>query len=138
MGDLKQRESTLDGEHKSHVGVFVVVFLMLCGLTALSFWIANSHLMENRTVGWAAMMAVSVAKAMLVVTFFMHLWWEKNWKYILTFPALVMGTLLVILLVPDVGDRQETYSQTRRDAAPLERTMEYHHETAPGSGEEIR
>jgi len=104
---------------KSHRTVFTIVFVMLCGLTALSYWIANSHLMENQLTGWLAMMAVSVAKAMLVITFFMHLWWEKKWKYVLTIPALLMGMLLVILLVPDVADRISTYSKTRSEHAPM-------------------
>lgn len=107
-----------DPSEKSNTKVFVFVFLMLCVLTALSFWVANSYLMENKVVGWAAMMMVSVAKAMLVILFFMHLWWERAWKYILTIPALFMGLLLVLLLVPDVGYRYLTYSKDRRENAP--------------------
>jgi cytochrome c oxidase subunit 4 len=107
-----------DPSEKSNTKVFVFVFLMLCVLTALSFWVANSYLMENKVVGWAAMMMVSVAKAMLVILFFMHLWWERAWKYVLTIPALFMGVLLVLLLVPDVGYRYLTYSKDRRENAP--------------------
>ena len=104
---------------KSHARIFVIVFAMLCALTAMSFWIANSHLMDNKMVGWGAMMAVSVAKAMLVILFFMHLWWEGRWKYVLTIPALIMGVLLVMLLVPDVGFRTQTYSKERQANAPV-------------------
>ena len=35
--------------------------------------------------------------------FFMHLIWEANWKYVLTFPAALMCVFLVLMLVPDVG-----------------------------------
>ena len=98
---------------------FVTVFLMLCALTLASFWIANSHLMETPANGWAAMIAVSFAKAMLVVLFFMHLWWERRWKYALTLPAMILGVVLVLLLVPDVGHRTDSYSSTRRTAAPI-------------------
>lgn len=104
---------------KSHRTVFTIVFVMLCGLTALSYWIANSHLMDNQLTGWLAMMTVSVAKAFLVITFFMHLWWEKRWKYVLTIPAILMGMLLVVLLIPDIADRVGTYSKTRSDNAPM-------------------
>ena len=110
--------SEIQVKPKSHRTVFIVVFVMLCALTALSFWIANSHLMDNPLTGWLAMMTVSVAKAFLVVTFFMHLWWEKRWKYVLTIPAILMSALLVILLVPDVADRISTYSKTRSQHAP--------------------
>ena len=98
---------------------FVIVFVMLCGLTAMSFWISRSSLMENPIKGWMAMMAVSLAKAMLVILFFMHLWWERAWKYALTIPTMIMGTLLVLLLVPDIGFRTEHYSRDR-DAAAAE------------------
>ena len=98
---------------------FVTVFLMLCALTLTSFWIANSHLMETPANGWAAMMAVSAAKAMMVILFFMHLWWERRWKYALTLPAMILCAVLVLLLVPDIGHRTDTYSSTRRTAAPV-------------------
>ncbi len=98
--------------------ILVWVFLLLIALTGLSFWIANSYLMEHRVLAWAAMIAVSIAKAMLVVMFFMHLWWERAWKYVLTIPTLIMAVLLVTLLVPDVALRTETYSRERQmDAA---------------------
>ena len=103
---------------------FVTIFLMLCALTLTSFWIANSHLMETPANGWAAMMAVSAAKAMLVILFFMHLWWERRWKYALTLPAMILGVVLVLLLVPDIGHRTDTYSSTRRSAAPVVVEME--------------
>ena len=111
-------ESSHGENGRNHNGIFIAVFVMLCVLTGLSFWIANSHLMENKYVGWGSMMAVSAAKAMLVILFFMHLWWEKRWKYVLTVPALIMGVLLVMLLVPDVGFRTQTYSNERRANAP--------------------
>jgi len=107
-----------DTTGNSNTKVFLFVFLMLCALTGISFWVANSYLMENRVVGWSAMMLVSVAKALLVILFFMHLWWERAWKYVLTIPALFMGVLLVLLLVPDVGYRYLTYSKDRRENAP--------------------
>lgn len=104
-------------------GIFILVFIMLCGLTAMSFWIANSPLMENRSLAWGCMLAVSVAKAILVVLFFMHLWWERAWKYVLIIPAMTMGSMLVLLLVPDIALRTDSYSNQRREAAPAERIL---------------
>jgi cytochrome c oxidase subunit 4 len=59
------------------------------------------------------MMAVSCAKAMLVILFFMHLKWEANWKYVLTIPASIMSIFLLLMLVPDVGLRFRHYSNER-------------------------
>jgi cytochrome c oxidase subunit 4 len=64
-------------------------------------------------VGWTFMMAVSCTKAMLVILFFMHVWWEANWKYVLTIPAAMMALFLGIMLIPDVGMRNRMVSQER-------------------------
>ena len=106
-----------NSEAKNHKKIFVVVFLMLCALTAMSFWISRSYLMDDVLTGWLAMMAVSVAKASLVILFFMHLWWERAWKWVLTIPSLIMGTLLVLLLVPDIAYRTDRYSKSRTSYA---------------------
>ena len=59
------------------------------------------------------MMAVSCAKAMLVILFFMHMLWEANWKYVLTIPASMMSIFLLLMLIPDVGRRTDRYSEER-------------------------
>ena len=107
-----------DGHVKDRRTLFAIIFAMLCVLTALSFWVSHSYLMLTPLTGWTIMMAISIAKAMLVILFFMHLWWEKAWKYVLTVPAVIIGVVLVLLLIPDVGNRFEAYSKTRRSDAP--------------------
>jgi cytochrome c oxidase subunit 4 len=104
-------------EHEGHggIGKYLLVFLALCALTTMSFltysplwpWRSEPH------VGWAFMMAVSCTKAMLVVLFFMHVFWEANWKYVLTIPAAMMAIFLAIMLVPDIGMRNRMVSQER-------------------------
>lgn len=59
------------------------------------------------------MIAVSCAKAMLVMLVFMHLIWEANWKYVLTVPASIMSLFLMLMLVPDIGLRTRNYSEER-------------------------
>jgi cytochrome c oxidase subunit 4 len=103
--------------HQGHggLGVYMMVFVSLCILTLLSFLVGNSAVLREKApqVMWAAMMAVSCAKAMLVMLFFMHLKWEANWKYVLTVPASMMSLFLVLMLVPDVGRRTRNYSDER-------------------------
>ena len=60
------------------------------------------------------MMGVSCVKASLVVLVFMHLMWEANWKYVLTIPAGMMSIFLVLMLIPDVGNRWSSYSEERK------------------------
>jgi len=101
--------------HESHggVGKYVFVFGALCVLTALSVYIGNSFLMNTESIGWSGMIAVSCAKATLVILFFMHLKWEANWKYVLTVPASIMSIFLMLMLVPDIGLRTRHYNQAR-------------------------
>ena len=120
---MHQRDDKSDSPAIAHAAkdrkpFFTGVFVMLLLLTGMSFWVATSPLMDNPVTGWTAMMAISTAKAMLVILFFMHLWWEKSWKYVLTVPATIIGLVLVLLLIPDVGNRFATYSKTRRTSAP--------------------
>ena len=106
-----------DDHHGSMVGKFIAVFFALCVLTAISFAIGNSAIMNTPSIGWTGMLAVSCAKAMLVILFFMHLKWEANWKYVLTIPASIMGMFLLLMLIPDVGNRTRRYSEIRWDKA---------------------
>ncbi len=127
------------------VGKYLMVFLALCVLTVISFVVANSSLMNTPSVGWAIMMAVSCAKALLVIAFFMHLIWEANWKYVLTIPASIMSVFLVLMLVPDIGFRTRHYSVDRLIyAAPAEgprsvtHTEEHHGPPLPFTEQDLQ
>jgi cytochrome c oxidase subunit 4 len=105
-----------DEEHgHGGIGKYLLVFLALCGLTTMSFLTYSPAWpwRDQPQVGWAFMMAVSCTKAMLVVLFFMHVFWEANWKYVLTIPAAMMAIFMAIMLIPDVGMRNRMVSQER-------------------------
>lgn len=102
--------------HQSHsLAVFGWTFVALCILTCFSLFTYTDYWHRNvpQEVGWLMMMAVSCTKAFLVATFFMHLWWERNWKYVLTVPASIVSVVLVLLLIPDIGLRSYWYSAYR-------------------------
>ena len=111
-----QHDAAQTHEHEQHGGnaKYLAVFGALVVLTIISFVLGNSGLKDSAPhVAWAGMMAVSCAKALLVMLFFMHLLWEANWKYVLTIPASLMSVFLVLLLVPDVGMRTHHYNLRR-------------------------
>jgi cytochrome c oxidase subunit 4 len=117
---MEHQNLAADGEpHEEHHGStkkFVAVFIALCVLTSASI-VTYTPLWTNYLspqVGWAFMMAVSCAKAMLVITFFMHMYWEANWKYVLTIPAAMMSVFLICMLVPDIGYRTRHYTEERQ------------------------
>ena len=96
------------------LGKYMVVFVCLCGLTMCSFFTIQPWWPLAKAPTWIFMMAVSSVKAMLVILVFMHLIWEANWKYVLTIPAGMISIFLVLMLIPDVGNRWVDYSEERK------------------------
>jgi cytochrome c oxidase subunit 4 len=109
-----------DHAHGSISKVALRVFIALCVLTCASLLTYTPFWQERvpMKVGRAVMLAVSFTKAYLVIAFFMHLWWESKWKYIVTFPAMLVSTLLCLSLIPDIGQRTEQYDAARLLNAP--------------------
>ena len=110
----------VDHGHGSIAGIALKVFIALCILTCASLLTYTTYWQEHvpMQVGRAVMLTVSITKAYLVVAFFMHLWWESKWKYVVTFPAMAVSTLLCVALVPDVGQRTQQYDAARLLNAP--------------------
>ncbi|MDX1945136.1 MAG: cytochrome C oxidase subunit IV family protein [Pirellulaceae bacterium] len=138
MADHTHAPAGEDDLHEHHApgGLmkYLAVFGALLVLTAISFAVGNSQsLRENSPqVMWAMMMAVSCAKALLVIMFFMHLMWEANWKYVLTIPASMMSIFLLLMLVPDIGRRTQKYAEERWLHAAEPQAA--HHDHAPAAG----
>ena len=130
-----------DEPYHGGVGKYLLVFLALCVLTTDSFFTVSPLWPYHDTpaVGWTFMMAVSCTKAMLVISFFMHLIWEANWKYVLTIPATIMSIFLLLMLVPDIGGRTENYSGARwlhaAQPRPASHASTGHGETGDEHGE---
>jgi cytochrome c oxidase subunit 4 len=108
-----------DDHSHGGLGQYLAVFAALCVLTGMSFFTYSDlwPFKDQKQITWAFMMAVSCTKAMLVIMFFMHLLWEANWKWVLTIPASGMSIFLLLMLIPDVGMRQDNgwawYSRDR-------------------------
>jgi cytochrome c oxidase subunit 4 len=112
-----------DHGHHASLGLYIYVFVALCVLTGASFFTYSDawpfHGEGLELVGWTFMMAVSCTKAMLVIMFFMHVKYEKNWKYVLTIPTAMMAVFLVLMLIPDIGLRTHHYDEARRQRAAI-------------------
>ena len=128
-----------DHDDHPHVGkrVFITVFFVLALLTAASYVVGNYGLSIgfSKRGTWVAMMAISCAKAGLVGCCFMHLWWEANWKWVLTVPTSIMACFLVIMLIPDVGCRTNKYSSERWNKAASESSDVSEHAPSHDSSE---
>lgn len=93
-----------DHEHPSHDTTFMKVFGVLCICTLASFgadFLPNFDVSDG--VVAVVVLAIAVAKALCVMLFFMHLKWERNWKYVLLAPTVILSIGLPVALIPDIG-----------------------------------
>lgn len=93
--------------HESHAKLYFSVFIALCCFTALSV-LADMLKAVNPGVIKAVVLAVATAKALCVMLFFMHLKFERAWKYMLLAPTFILAAGLMFSLIPDVGKHYYT------------------------------
>ena len=87
--------------HKHHVN-YLLVFLALCVCTALSV-IFDVVDIENKMVLIVLVLSIATAKALFVMSYFMHLKFEGRWKYVLLAPTVILAMGLPLALLPDIG-----------------------------------
>lgn len=88
--------------HDSHGGVYLVVFGLLCCFTAAS-WVADIMHMKNHTLLASIVLAIATAKALCVMMYFMHLKFERAWKYMLLAPTFILAAGMMVALLPDIA-----------------------------------
>jgi cytochrome c oxidase subunit 4 len=90
--------------HGPNFQAYMVVALALSGFTVISF-VCNYMV---RTGSMSAVMAfviilgVAVVKATLVGMYFMHLKYEWAKLYFMIIPAFILGTMMMVVLCPDI------------------------------------
>ncbi len=89
-------------ENGSHHPNYFLIFLALCGLTGLSV-VFDLVEFEDRIFLVVAVLAVATAKALFVMTYFMHLKFEGRWKFVLLAPTIILAMGLPMALLPDIG-----------------------------------
>ena len=88
------------GNHH-HVNYWLI-FLALCACTVLSV-IADLIQLDNKFVVAFIVLAIACAKALFVMTFFMHLKFEGAWKFVILAPTAILAMGLMLALLPDIG-----------------------------------
>ena len=141
-----QHDSDQHGHEEDHAGYSVyyavaVALVILTGMSYLTYTPLWPEALDFPAVKRLWMMLVSCSKAALVIMVFMHLWWEANWKWVLTVPASCMSVFLALALVPDIGMRQNNgyagYSRERMLHAAevsVDEDAEHQHEDDSSSG----
>jgi cytochrome c oxidase subunit 4 len=87
---------------ESHFGTYFTVFLVLCVFTLMSIGADKMHF-TNHNITRVLVLAIATAKALCVMMYFMHLKFERAWKYLLLTPTLILALAIPFALFPDVG-----------------------------------
>ena len=97
-----QAENPMHDTTESHPN-YLTIFFCLCGLTLASVVLdLFSSPTWKVTIG-SLVMLVAAAKAGLVMLFFMHLKYERNWKYALLMPTVILSMGMILAFLPDIS-----------------------------------
>jgi cytochrome c oxidase subunit 4 len=90
--------------HGPNVRAYLVVGVALSIFTAVSFGFNElvRHDMMSVFAAFVAILAVAIIKATLVGTYFMHLKYDWRLTYFMLVPAFILGTMMMIVLLPDI------------------------------------
>ena len=92
----------MSDEHAGHHVNYLMIFGILCFCTLMS--VAFDFIkIDSKPVLIVLVMGIATAKAMFVMTYFMHLKFEGNWKFLLLAPTVALAIGLPLALLPDVG-----------------------------------
>jgi cytochrome c oxidase subunit 4 len=90
--------------HTMPVWLLVAVLAALMGLTVLTVSVTSFDLGSQGNLIVA--MVIATIKASLVVTFFMHLFWDKKFHLILFLTAILFVVLFLSMSITDRGEYQ--------------------------------
>lgn len=105
----------MSDDHGHHVN-YLIIFFALCGFTAVSVVTDLVHI-PNKVLLAVIVLSVSTMKALCVMAYFMHLKFERNWKYVLLAPTTILAMGIPLALLPDIGTHYYTV------AAPQENEL---------------
>src|SRR5262245_26810988 len=98
-----------DPHHGDHGGpslfkLYMIVAVALSVFTATSF-VFNSMARAGSITHFTSfvlILSVAIIKATLVAMYFMHLKWDWSLLYFLIIPAFILGTMMMVVLMPDI------------------------------------
>ncbi len=94
------------GHEGPHVMAYLIVFAALAVFTLVSFAANYAAAQERQWISTYAsfviILGVAVVKATLVGMYFMHLKFDWGRLYFMIVPAFILGTVMVIVLLPDI------------------------------------
>ena len=89
-------------EHTQHAGsakLFLYVWFWLLGLTGVEVFLAYEQLGVRLML--TLLMGLSIIKASLIISYFMHLRYERRSLALMLMPALVFVIMMLFVFFPD-------------------------------------
>jgi cytochrome c oxidase subunit 4 len=89
--------------HEHHGPTFqayMAIAAVLAVCTALSFLFNQT--ISAKVAAFLLILGVAITKATLVGMYFMHLKWDWKLLYFLIIPAFILGTMMMVVLMPDI------------------------------------
>ncbi len=91
---------TVENAHEAGSGrLFVLVWIWLLAITGIEVFLAYEQLALN--IMLALLMGLSVIKAYLIISYFMHLRYDRPSLAVTLIPPLVLVLCLLFLIFPD-------------------------------------
>jgi cytochrome c oxidase subunit 4 len=96
-------EHNNDSGHEHHAVNYTAIFGLLCVCTVLSIGFDLAKESLSKPVLIFLILGVAVCKASFVLLYFMHIKFERGWKYVLLAPTAVLACALPFALAPDIA-----------------------------------
>jgi cytochrome c oxidase subunit 4 len=118
---------------------YLLVFGALCVFTALSVMADLLHI-DNKLLLIVIVISIAMAKALSVMAYFMHLKFERNWKYVLLAPTICLACGIPLALLPDVGVHYYAVSapQEQELRSAVRDVVKFENKAEPLTDEQIR
>jgi cytochrome c oxidase subunit 4 len=80
--------------------LYMIVAAILAVCTLMSF--VFNQTVSIKVLAFVLILSVAIIKAVLVAMYFMHLKWDWKVLYFLIIPAFILGTMMMMVLLPDI------------------------------------
>ena len=104
--------------HAKHGPSYMAIFWYLAVLTVIEIGVIFAPL--PRIVIGVLLVSLACAKAAMVAIYFMHLRFETKTLGYIALTPIVIGTLLVLVLLPDTQHAPRSTAESKRIEAPKE------------------
>ena len=105
---------------------YMNIFWALAVLTVIEVGVV--YLPASKLMIGFLLVALACTKAALVAMYFMHLKFERAWKYLLLAPTIIIAAALPVALRPDIGTQYYVQDVQQMHDYPEQQAANAHHD----------